>query len=275
MPRKIIDLVVEEISLVDKAANRKKFAILKRRNSMLKEFKELLKSFYGEDELEEDLLKKAEGLDEKTIKAQNEALEMIIKYSDALPPELLKSIQVFTKAANFPEATKENEFTNENFIAELIDVDKAGSRLSKATLAQLKKAIEILQGLATSVQKGATGDHKDLPDEVVEKLALLDRLQKAEAEKEKQAQLEKEKKLNETIEELTKKVDKLTKEKGKSQGLPEEEIEKEDEDEKNKIRKKDEKPASGIKELRKRMEDGEDVFPSIPVPILTKTSQGE
>lgn len=48
MARKLIDLEVEEVSLVDAAANRTKFAIIKRR-VIMDELTALLKALLGEE----------------------------------------------------------------------------------------------------------------------------------------------------------------------------------------------------------------------------------
>jgi len=214
MPRKLKDIDVAEISLVDNAANQLKFFILKRRQQM-DEFIKLLKSFMGEDDeefkLSEEDIAKAEKLDEKAIKAIQGALNILNKYKDVYPTDILKAIKTLTKYASYGysyPATK-----SEDIIEELTDVEKAGRKLSKATIEQLRKALEIIRGLIKEKEDDITKGEK-LPPEVVEKLEKLAEYEKAEKERIEKERIEKEKKQEEFIKELKERIEKLEKSKG-------------------------------------------------------------
>jgi hypothetical protein len=141
MPRKLENIELDEISLVDAAANRKKFFILKRRESM-DELIKLLKSMMGEDAKDEEL-EKAKQLSEEAGKALKGALNILNKYKDDMPDDVVTAIKVLAKYASYgyPEAKqKSDELSKE-------DIEKIGARLSKATLEQLKTAKEVLAAI--------------------------------------------------------------------------------------------------------------------------------
>jgi len=217
MPRKLKDIDVAEISLVDNAANRKKFYIVKRRRQM-DEFIKLLKSFMGEDDdefkLSEEDIAKAEKLDEKAIKAIQGALNILNKYKDVYPNDVLTAIKTLTKYAAYGYSyPAKKSLTEEELIEELTDVEKAGRKLSKATIEQLKKAMEIIQSLIEEKEEDITKGHK-LPPEIVKKLEKLAEYEKAEKERIEKERIEKEKKQEELIKELKERVEKLEKSKG-------------------------------------------------------------
>jgi len=182
------------------------------------EFIELLKSFMGEDDeefkLTEEDIAKAGKLDEKAIKAIQGALNILNKYKDVYPNDVLTAIKTLTKYASYGysyPATK--SMTDEDFINELADVEKAGRKLSKATIEQLRKALEIIQGLIKEKEDDITKG-EELPPEVVEKLEKLAEYEKAEKERIEKERIEKEKKQEELIKELKERIEKLEKSKG-------------------------------------------------------------
>jgi len=214
MPRKLEDLDVAEISLVDNAANRKKFYIIKRRKEM-EEFVKLLKSFMGEDDeefkLSEEDIAKAGKLDEKAIKAIQGALNILNKYKDVYPADVLKAIKTLTKYASYGYSYPAAK--SEDIIEELTDVEKAGRKLSKATIEQLRKALEIIESLIKEKEEDVTKGEK-LPPEVVKKLEKLAKLEKAEKERIEKEKEQKEKEREELIKQLKERVEKLEKMKG-------------------------------------------------------------
>jgi len=214
--RKLKDIDVEEISLVDSAATFKKFFITKRRNEM-KKFKEILAKFFG-DKLEEEAITKAEGIDEDAQKAIGDALNIFEEYKDDFTPDVLGAIMTVAKLALTPEEKVEEP----DFVAELTSLEKAGARLSKATIAQLKKIGEIVAGMIGAAEKALNkgGDDDDeLSPEMVAKLEKLKAYEDAEIEAEKQADLDAKKDTDKKIDDLTKEIEKLKKQKIKKKGL--------------------------------------------------------
>lgn len=185
----------------------------------MKKFKEILAEFFGDD-LEEEDIKKAEGIEEDAQKALGDALETIDEYRDDYTPDVLAAILKVAKAA----VTPEEEVEEPDFVAELIDAEKAGARLSKATIAQLKKIVEIASNMLTASEK-KLGKKKDDDDEdeyspeVIAALEKLEAYETAEVEAEKQKTTDAQTKFQKTIDELTEKVEKLEKKKGIKKGL--------------------------------------------------------
>jgi signal transduction histidine kinase len=180
MARKIFDIDIEEISLVDRPANRKRFYIIKQEENMWdQEFEKLLTEFLGQEGFEE--LKKSvekeiesekkEKLTEEAINAIKGALNILNKYKDDFPKELKDAVKVIAQFAAkypypypYPKKTKKDE--EGNLIEELTDIEKAGRKLSKATVEQLRKVIEILQKLIEEREEETNVKKSDKKDEV-------------------------------------------------------------------------------------------------------------
>jgi len=100
MTRKLRDIEIEEISLVDKAATGRKFMIIKSAEVIiLKEIADLIEEFSDEvfDETfsREDFEKK--DISQKVKDALKEALEAINKYREDLPSDLKSGIDLLLK----------------------------------------------------------------------------------------------------------------------------------------------------------------------------------
>lgn len=232
MPRKLIDIDTDEISLVDKAANRKKFAF-KKENSMDPELIALFKSIGMEDPTEQEIAK-AKELSAEATKAIKGALNILSKYKDDMPPDVLTAIKTLTKYASYgyPEKKESEELSKEA-------IEKIGARLSKATLEELQKikglldgvdtkALRKVQDLINELIKGATVEKKydALPEDVRKRLAKLDSIEEAdEAEKAKLEKADKEKidglvkGLDDFKKEFSEKLDKLAKARGFKKSL--------------------------------------------------------
>jgi len=193
MARKLLDIDIEEISLVDRPANRKRFYIIKQEGTMWKdkELEKLFIDFFGEEEFEnlkksieeEKKTEKKEKLTEEAINAIKGALNILNKYKDDFPKELKDAVKVLAEFVAkypypypYPEKTKKSEGEG-NLIDDLTDVEKAGRKLSKATIEQLKKAIEILQKLIEEREEEAGVKKQDKEgqkfEEILEKMSLF------------------------------------------------------------------------------------------------------
>jgi hypothetical protein len=223
MARKLENIEVEEVSIVDAAANRKKFGIIKRR-SEVDEFITIIKSMAGE--LSDEELEKAKALPADAQKAIAGALNILNKYKADYPADVLDAIKTLTKYSSYGYGYPAKKSEDEELTKE--DIEKIGARLSKATLEQLKIAKEILGGFdLKSLKKvseiidqlisSATVDkYAGLPEDVRKRLMKQD---EEEAEKARKAEEAKvtgliKSTLDEALKPLRETVDKLAKAKG-------------------------------------------------------------
>lgn len=243
MPRKIFDLEISEITLCGSAANRKKFFI-KKMEVKVEDFIKELQKFMAEDDqneeekvLTEEDVAKAEKLPEKVMGAIRGALNILNKYKSDMPDDVLAAIKTLAKYAayGYPVAKKADEVkkTDDEKLVEAVevmakaaeaDVEKAGKvigQLSKATIEQIKKIVEICNKLIgekeTKVKK-----LEELPPEVARDLEELAELKKFKADtlREKdEAQKKEVAELKKSKEELEKEIEELKKSKGVKKGI--------------------------------------------------------
>jgi len=252
MPRKIVEIDVDEITLCEFAANRKKFFI-KKTEEKVNDFIEELKKFMAEDDedekemLTEEEIAKAEKLDDKVIKVIKGALNILNKYKADMPDDVLTAIKTLAKYAayGYPEKKEAKE-----------DVDKAGAKLSKTTRDQLSKILELVKDspkaiemlntlLGREVQKAEEKDgDKEMSPEIQAKLERLAELEKAEKERiEKEAEKKQKEEVQKMIDERLEQLELKEKPTKKS-------IDGQDDDEK-----------------KKGADDEEDSYPSIPLLV--------
>lgn len=225
--RKIKDIEADEISLVDKSANRLKFFITKRRKIVMDELIKILKTMFGKDAISDDQISKVQGLPEEKATLLKTALEKIGSYEDVdFPEDLEGALNDIVKLAAFEYPVPvPAEFDIE-------DIEKAGKTLSKATLAQLRKVAEIVKGLIgdkEDANKGADGEK--LSDATLAKLEKLAAFEKAEAEALKKTEEDEKKKTTDELADLKKRLEKVEKKKPVKKGLEGQTGEGDDEDE--------------------------------------------
>lgn len=209
MARRLKDMDIDEISLVESGAVRKKFYIKKRETIM--KLVELLKEVLGEDtELTDEEIAKIEGLGEENSKGISDALNLFKDYTDVFPPELEKALTALVKSACYGYPMEEP--TQIDVLAELLDVEKAKGWLDKATTAKLKKIIETLQNMVTvkegDFKKQIKVDPDKLPAEVVTQLQELQVFKEAQLKTE---QDKKDKVITDLKDEITKLADTVNK----------------------------------------------------------------
>lgn len=146
-------------------------------------FKELIKSFLG-TKLEDEDIAKASELSEAQVEELEPALNILEEYREDFNDDVLGAIQDLAKYA----LQNEEEVDEIDFVAELTNLEKAGASLSKATIAQLKKIGEIINGMIgakeAAVKKGTKKeDAEKLSPEVIAQLEELQKFKdKEEAE---------------------------------------------------------------------------------------------
>jgi len=277
MARKLKDLDIEEISLVDAGAVRKTFYIKKQRRSLM-DLIDILKDMLGPDtELSDDEVKKAKELTEDAAKAIAGALKILNKYKDDMPDDVLAAIKTLAKYASYGYPAKKS--ADVDFVVELTDIEKAGARLSKATIEELKKAIEILRGIIgereENLKKGASIDLDKLPPELKARLERLQRWEEDQIRKQKEAEEREREELKKKIQELTDTVKKLARGEPVSKQL--------DDDDDDDPGPDDEKPLTKAElaklstaELRKLADKGViDLWPSLTFERLVDTGKGK
>ena len=92
-PRRLVDIEIEEISIVRNAASRKSFSIIKRSEDKMKDFDTVMSLV---EEFLDDDIEKAEGVDATKLK---EAMKTIVAFKSDLYPELKSSISVVLRWA--------------------------------------------------------------------------------------------------------------------------------------------------------------------------------
>lgn len=226
--RKLKDIDVAEISIVDSAANRKKFFITKRRlQPMLEKLFEILKSWMPEGKITDDQIEAIKKMGEDKIEPLADALTCFEEFKDSFTPKFEESVKTLIKRSLLePFAVEAEEI---DFVEELSDLEKAGKRFSKTTIAQLRKIKEVIEKLLVE-ETEKVDKTKDLPTDVIEQLAELKAMKKTDAENEK-----KKEKL-EMVQEIAKLVVKEIKPKGKKTSLDVDAPD-DDDDDKTKVNK--------------------------------------
>jgi len=233
--RKLKEIVIDELSLVESAANRKKFFIKKEKE--MEKFIELLKGLFEEEGLTEEDIAKAKELPDESVDAITGALNAITVYSDSFPPEFMKAQLTLLKHASCGRVVEKTELTEEDFAKYLIEnIEKVGASLSKATRAQIERIRDICAKMLESKteKKKADDEEEKLSNETLDKLDELKRLKKADADRVKKEASEKNEEdikvlIKDSIDEALKPI---LKEKGISKKLKDqdkEDVEKDDE----------------------------------------------
>lgn len=227
MPRKLKEIDVEKIALCSKASTGKTFYITKEKKNM-EELIEILKSLVGEETITDEGIARLKTLseDEESLKVLKGSLDIIESYmSDELPDDYVNAVKTIIKKATF-DATETKGVTIESLI------EKSGATLSKATAEQIRKIIDICQGLLKEKEKDIK-KFGELPKDVVAELEELQALRKEKEDRIKKEASDKEKKRDEKIEELEAEIEKLKKTKGTKKSIDgqDEDTKKVDEDE--------------------------------------------
>jgi hypothetical protein len=234
--RKLLNIDADEISLVDRPANQKKFLIKKQERKIMKEFIVKLKKFIGEEKpLTDEQIAKAETLDATKAKEFGDALDIIQSYKEDYSDELTEATDLFVLKSLFPEEVEPEELTVEDVVSFV--TEKAGASLSKATKAQLEKIKGIIDSmLKVKTEKLAGDKEENLSDETMEKLEKLQRLEAEDEERIKKAEEAEKKKAADDNAALLKRIEKLEKE-GRSDTT---QLKDEGDEGKKKVKKEDE-----------------------------------
>ena len=252
MPRKLLDIDIDEMTLCKSPANRKKFFI-KKEEDLMKEFIEVLKKFMAEDEdkideaLTDEEVTKVEKLSDEDMKGLKDALDTLSAYDvENIPVDALKAIKTFVKQASLGNPIEKVD--EAKLIEEFANINKAGSRFSKTTIEQLKRIKEAIMKLIGEKEKELSKGHKDLPDDVKASLEELATLKKAETERLEKETQKREQKEKEDKEDILKRLEAVEKAKGIKKSID---------------------GQTGDKDVKKGAdgEDLEDPYPSIPLPV--------
>lgn len=262
-PRRLYDIDVDEITLCASAANRKQFFIKKSKEKTVEKFIEILKGFVvdeGDDDFTDEEIAKAGALGKEPKATLENALNTFAEYKESMPDELLAAAKIIVREAAFGHPVAKE------------DLEKAGAKLSKSTIAQITKALELLKGSpsAIAVLKTMIGQKVEKVDEAgivaegtkevlsEETVAKLDELAEFKKEKAKTDAEAVEKKRAEDVQ-------KLVAEELKKQGF-EEVPEKKSIDEPGEAGAGDDKD----KKKLKKGDETKDNWPSLYVPGLAE-----
>jgi len=246
MPRQLIDIDVDEISLVDIPAIKRKFLIIKKDKDMQKtsdkdqdnsdienlikegklEMNELIEIYksltndqenFAEEQIE--LLKK---LTPEAINAIKGALNILNKYKGDFSKDLQDAVALLAKYAAkpypYPYPAKKSEEDFDKAVQEAME--KAGKKISKDTLEAIKKAIKILNDVFSKGDetKKAISILSDLLSEEERKALKKTDEEKERADKEK----ERDEKFDSAIKDATETIEKLGKDlEGKDKSISE------------------------------------------------------
>ena len=231
MPRELMDIDVDEISLVDIPAIKRKFLIVKKdKEDMQKsadegqdnsdtknlikegklEMKELIEIYKSltndQEDFTEEQLELLKKLSPEAVNAMKGALNILNKFKGDFSQELKDAVAVLAKfvAKPYPypyPAKKSDE-----------DLEKAGKKISKVTLEAIKKAIKILsEALSKGDEtKKAITILSDLLSEEEKKALKKTDEEKERADKEK----ERDEKFDSAIKDATDTIEKLGKDLG-------------------------------------------------------------
>jgi hypothetical protein len=160
-------LEVLEVSLVDAAANKKRFYLKKRRTSM--KFLDTIKKFLGGD-LSKEQIKKVGELPEDTAVEIVSALEVLKRNRDAWPDEFEDAVKALVKFSTTDYPLVESDDEGE------MNLEKTGARLSKLTKEQLTGLRDIVAKLIT--EAGALKKATAILDELLKDPAAADEVKK-------------------------------------------------------------------------------------------------
>ena len=235
--RQLSDIDIEEISLVDLPAIRKKFVIVKNQDgksfdknqddfhnknkfevNKMEKLIEIFKEINGLEEVSDEQMEVLKALSEEDIKKYSAALEVIKKYKGELPEDLNKELSSLAKFGVRSVAKPEKKEE---------DVEKAGKKLSKDTLDIIATAVKQLGGLSETVSALSnllpTEDKQKMAEEKKKAEEVSTKIEEAV----KKAKEETSKALTEkdaVIEELKKRVGTLEETKNGKKSLEEETV---------------------------------------------------
>lgn len=261
MPRKLIDIDVDEITLANATANRKQFFIKKSKEKIMDKFIDILKGFCvdeDDDELTKEEIAKAEALGKEPMAVIENALNTFEEYKESMPDDLLAATKIIVKQATFVDLPITKEA-----------LEKAGAALSKSTKAQLTKVLEFLKGspqaiaslqalLGLKVEKieqVVNDDEENLTDETVAKLEKLEQFEKDEKERIEKEATDAKKIAEDEKKDFEERLEALEKQKGIKKSID---------------NKGDEDEEKNKKDLKKGEGEVEDLYPSMYVPGISE-----
>ena len=109
--RRLRDIEIEEISLVSKAATRKKFYIVKSQGGVntMEQLEKLLNELNPEGNEIEVLRKAKDKLPKEMLDELTKAYKPILKYKDDFPDDLLEAVKILGKYASYGYAGPEGK----------------------------------------------------------------------------------------------------------------------------------------------------------------------
>jgi len=161
--RKLVDLSIDEVSLVDLPANRRKFLVIKSEAFM----DELLKQLEKMIETPEGAVERLKGLDAQTLEAIKSAVTTLEKVFDDLPDDLKEAVRVLMKYAVYgygypppaaePAKADEKKAEDDAVSKRIDEVVKSVEALSESVNKRLEELDSKIKAIP-AVKKSLEGD---------------------------------------------------------------------------------------------------------------------
>jgi len=165
MARKLKNIKVEEVSLVNRPANMRKFLIIK--GEVMDKFIELLKKYCVDQkgkpisDLDYEKIAKMD-ISAETIAELTKSIESLSEYQSDTPYEMIESITGIVKHAVFVSKSIEKDDSIDDLVAKL---EKSGQKFSRETKAKLKSLRDEIDSLIPKDDDEEKNDEKKVEKE--------------------------------------------------------------------------------------------------------------
>lgn len=205
MARKLRNIKVDEVSLVNRPANMRKFLIIK--GEIMDKFIELLKG-YCDDSLDYEKIAKMD-ISAETIADLTKSIESLSGYQSDTPEEMIEAITGIVKHAVSISKPIEKDDSVEELIEKL---EKSGQKFSRETKAKLKSLRDEIDSL---IPKDEEEEKKDEKVEKAEMITVAECKRIISEAAKASAPVKKDEELLETIAKMTERI--LVLEKGNTE----------------------------------------------------------
>ena len=180
MARRLLDLDIQEVSLVDQPANMRRFLVIKRhQENEMDEIQSLIEAFSGK-RLDDEIVSK--GLDETSAEALTKQMTLLSEYRDDLPVDVVKAISLICHQAAFGivktgDKEEKPDMSVEDLVGQVVDaarekfVESNQEALSKieTVLTELKETLtatetEVETETETEVETEVESDELTIED---------------------------------------------------------------------------------------------------------------
>ncbi len=169
MARRLLDLDIHEVSLVNQPANMRRFLVIKRhQESEMDELKQLIEVFSGK-KLDDEVV--SEGLDAASAEILTKQMTLLSEYRDDLPVDVVKAISLMCHQAAFgiikaDEEPEKPDMSVEDLVGQVVDA--AATKFAEGNQEALSKIETVLTELKETLTATETVETKET-EEIEEK----------------------------------------------------------------------------------------------------------